>query len=40
VALAVYYNIPIMVRKNMLQDPLEESTRWQFHLSGLLLQPF
>ena len=27
VALAVYYNIPIMVRKNMLQDPLEESTR-------------
>ena len=25
VALAVYYNIPIMVRKNMLQDPIEKS---------------
>ena len=26
VTLAVYYNIPIMVRKNMLQDPIENST--------------
>ena len=26
VTLAVYYNIPIMVRKNMLQDPMEKST--------------
>ena len=25
VTLAVYYNIPIMVRKNMLQDPIENS---------------
>ena len=25
VTLAVYYNIPIMVRKNMLQDPIEKS---------------
>ena len=26
VTLAVYYNIPIMVRKNMLKDPIEKST--------------
>ena len=30
VTLAVYYNIPIMVRKNMLKDPIEKSTMWQF----------
>ena len=28
VALAVYYNIPIMVRKTLLQDPIEETTKW------------
>jgi len=27
VALAMYYNIPIMVRKSMLRDPIEEATR-------------
>jgi len=27
VALAVYYNIPIMVRKTLLQDPIEETTK-------------
>ena len=27
VALAMYYNIPIMVRKSMLKDPIEEATR-------------
>jgi len=27
VALAIYYNIPIMVRKSMLRDPIEETTR-------------
>ena len=27
VALAIYYNIPIMVRKSMLKDPIEEATR-------------
>ena len=27
VALAMYYNIPIMVRKYMLRDPIEEATR-------------
>ena len=28
VTLAVYYNIPIMVRKNMLQDPIEKSAEY------------
>ena len=27
VALAAYYNIPIMVRKTLLQDPIEETTK-------------
>ena len=27
VALAAYYNIPIMVRKTLLQDPIEEITK-------------
>ena len=27
VALAMYYNIPIMVRKSMFRDPIEEATR-------------
>ena len=26
VALAVYYNIPILVRSNMLKSPIEETT--------------
>ena len=28
VTLAVYYNIPILVRKNMLQDPMEKSPEY------------